>query len=81
MIQTRKLGHFPVVLFGSSFWAGLIEWIERQLLASGNMAPINRNLLTVTDDPDEAVRIISASYERSCREGAAMTRGSPAGTE
>ena len=81
LIQTGKLGHFPVVLFGSSFWAGLIEWIERQLLESGKVTPADRDLLTVTDDPDEAVRIISTSYDRSCRERLARTDGTLVGTE
>jgi uncharacterized protein (TIGR00730 family) len=68
LIQTGKLEHFPVVLFGSAFWGGLVEWIERLLIATGRVSPHDRDLLTVTDDPDEVVRVVSESYDRSCRE-------------
>lgn len=58
LIQTGKLGRFPVVLFGSAFWGGLLGWIEGTLVAERKIAPHDLRLLTVTDDPAEAVRIM-----------------------
>lgn len=57
-----------------------LERIELQLMESGMVAVSDRDLLTVTDDPDEVVRILSASYDRSCREGTAGTHGTSFGT-
>lgn len=63
LIQTGKLGTFPVVLFGSEYWGGLVRWIEETLVAEGKVAPDDRNLLTVTDDPTEAVSLMISAYQ------------------
>lgn len=63
LIQTGKLGTFPVVLFGSDYWGGLVRWIEETLVAEGKVAPDDRNLLTVTDDPTEAVSLMISAYQ------------------
>src|SRR5947209_3055289 len=55
LIQTGKLGAFPVVLFGRAYWQGLMQWIHDTVLAEGKINPPDLDLLTVTDDPDEAV--------------------------
>ena len=65
LIQTGKVGHFPVVLFGSSFWRGLLSWVEETLLASGKIHERDRDLLWVTDDTEEVVEIMRASYEKN----------------
>lgn len=65
LIQTGKLEAFPVVLFGSAFWKGLIDWVDDQLVGSAKIAADDRNLLQITDDPAEAVSIIAAAYERA----------------
>ncbi len=62
LIQTGKLGTFPVVLFGSAYWQGLLDWIEGTLLAEGKINRADRELLTVTDDPSEAVGVMVRSY-------------------
>ena len=62
LIQTGKVGHFPVVLFGSSFWRGLRDWIEEQLLATGKIHEHDRDLLWITDDTEEVVEIMLSSY-------------------
>ena len=62
LIQTGKVGHFPVVLFGSSFWRGLRDWIEEQLLATGKIHEHDRDLLWITDDTEEVVDIMLSSY-------------------
>ncbi|SDI78525.1 hypothetical protein SAMN05421869_10798 [Nonomuraea jiangxiensis] len=58
LVQTNKVTSFPVVLLGSEFWGGLLEWIKATLLGSGKIAPQDLDLISVTDDVDEAVRII-----------------------
>ncbi|MGP3957596.1 TIGR00730 family Rossman fold protein [Nonomuraea sp. 3N208] len=58
LVQTHKVTSFPVVLMGSEFWGGLLEWIKGTLLGSGKIASHDLDLISVTDDPDEAVRII-----------------------
>ena len=65
LIQTGKVGHFPVVLFGTDFWRGLLDWVQDQLLASGKIHERDRELLWVTDDPAEAVAIMRGSYEKN----------------
>jgi uncharacterized protein (TIGR00730 family) len=69
LIQTGKLANFPVVLFGTEFWRGLLDWIDDRLVGSSKIAANDRGLLTVTDDVEEIVRIIAASYQKSCDEG------------
>jgi uncharacterized protein (TIGR00730 family) len=68
LIQTGKLWNFPVVLFGSEFWSGLVEWIEKTLVGESKITPNDRNLFTVTDDPQEAVDIMVASFRRHSEE-------------
>jgi uncharacterized protein (TIGR00730 family) len=58
LVQTHKVTSFPVVLMGSEFWGGLLDWIKSSLLGTGKIAPQDLDLITVTDDPYEAVRII-----------------------
>jgi uncharacterized protein (TIGR00730 family) len=66
LIQTGKIVHFPVVLFGSEHWQGLHEWTERRLLAHSLVGPGDLDLLMTTDDPADAVEIVLACYERRC---------------
>ncbi|MBA2700322.1 MAG: TIGR00730 family Rossman fold protein [Chloroflexi bacterium] len=58
LIQTGKVRHFPVVLVGSSYWQGLLDWISDTMLASGAVGAADLRLLQVTDEPDEVVRIL-----------------------
>lgn len=64
LIQTGKLRHFPVVLFGASFWSGLIAWIDEHLVATAKIAPHDRTIFTVTDDPKEVIDVMIASFQR-----------------
>jgi uncharacterized protein (TIGR00730 family) len=68
LIQTGKVLHFPVVLVGRDYWAGLTQWIEQGPLAAGMISPEDEELLFITDDPAEAVRIVLECYERRCAE-------------
>jgi len=60
LIQTGKVRHFPIVLVGRSYWAGLLDWIQGTLLANGAIAEGDLELFHVTDEPAEAVRIVGA---------------------
>jgi uncharacterized protein (TIGR00730 family) len=68
LIQTGKVLHFPVVLVGRDHWEGLLEWIGDRLLEHGMISPEDEELLFLTDDPHEAVRIVSECYEWRCAE-------------
>lgn len=65
LVQTSKIANFPVVLVGSSFWGGLVDWIKNTLLERERNISINDlNLFHVVDTADEAVAIINLFYER-----------------
>src|SRR3954451_3932553 len=66
LIQTGKVLHFPVVLLGEAYWTPLLEWVRRSALADGMVSPEDLDLLTVTDDVDEAVRFVLECYEQRC---------------
>jgi uncharacterized protein (TIGR00730 family) len=63
LIQTGKIRHFPVVLFDSAYWTGMLDWIRREMLTDGMISPADLELLHVTDDPNDAVQRIIESYE------------------
>ncbi|MBO0689020.1 MAG: TIGR00730 family Rossman fold protein [Candidatus Dormibacteraeota bacterium] len=54
LAQTGKIEHFPVVLFGSDYWSGLLDWLQKETLGRGLVDPDDLDVLTVTDDPEEA---------------------------
>ena len=59
LIQTQKASAFPVVLMGTEFWGGLLDWIRGTLLTAGNISEHDPDLLVVTDEPEEAAEIIA----------------------
>jgi uncharacterized protein (TIGR00730 family) len=63
LTQTRKVTSFPVVLFGSSYWGGLVDWLRDTMLADGKISPADLEMFTVTDDVDEAVSYILKAGE------------------
>ncbi len=58
LIQTGKVKHFPVILFGSAYWAGLVDWLTRTVAEERKINPTDLLLFRVTDDPAEAARIV-----------------------
>ncbi len=62
LIQTKKINRFPVILIGTEFWGGLIDWIKDTLVKNGTISPGDMDLFHVTDDLDEAVNIITRFY-------------------
>ena len=87
LVQTRKVTSFPVVLIGTSFWGGLVDWIRARLVEEGMVALADTQLFSVTDDPAEAVRIVqeadharrAATEEAAARAKAAADRAAARG--
>ncbi len=57
LAQTGKIEHFPIVLFGSRYWIGLLDWLKEQVLGADAIAPEDLQLMTLTDDPEEAAEM------------------------
>ncbi|WP_171063968.1 LOG family protein [Actinomadura soli] len=68
LVQTRKITRFPIVLVGTEFWGGLLAWVEKVMLPSGKISPQDLDLIHLTDDPDEVVRIIIDGHTRAQQE-------------
>lgn len=63
LIQTNKIGKFPIILVGSEFWSGLFEWIKNTVLSFGNISTEDLDLIKIVDNEDEVVEIIDAFYK------------------
>ena len=64
LIQTHKIGRFPIVLVGSKFWGGLMEWIQNTLLEQGNISEKDLKLFRVVDSADEAIEHLNKFYSK-----------------
>ena len=62
LVQTGKIDHFPIILFGRDYWSGLLGWVRSNVVEHGNVSPKDLELIQVCDDIDEVVEIISESY-------------------
>jgi hypothetical protein len=63
LIQTNKIGRFPIILVGSDFWKGLIDWIKETMLGAGNISETDLDLIRLVDTAEEVVEIIDAYYK------------------
>ncbi len=63
LIQTRKIRNFPIVLFGSAYWSGMLQWITEVMLEEKKISDIDLRLINVTDSPAEAVEIVVRSQD------------------
>lgn len=63
LVQTQRIPEFPLILFGKSYWQGLIRWMKDRLRHDEYISPGDLDLVTITDDPKEVVEII-LDYER-----------------
>ncbi len=59
LVQTKKVTRFPIVLFGTSYWRGLVEWVRGTLVAEGKASRADLELFHLTDDVDEAVALVT----------------------
>ena len=62
LIQTGKVPHFPVILFGSSYWQGLIDWMQQQLAAAGKIDADDLKIFHVTDSAEAACKLMVDAY-------------------
>jgi hypothetical protein len=62
LVQTGKIDHFPVILYGTRYWQGLFDWIADPVVKEGMVAPADLSLLRTTDDTDEAVKWILEAF-------------------
>ncbi|WP_406683632.1 TIGR00730 family Rossman fold protein [Seonamhaeicola sp. MEBiC1930] len=66
LIQTHKIGKFPIILVGTEFWEGLLDWIKKTLLNSfGNISPNDLDLIHLVDSPEEVTAILDEFYKES----------------
>jgi len=64
LVQTQKVTSFPIVLIGTAYWSGLIDWIRATVLADGNVSERDLDMIRVTDDVDEAVKLMIDAQNR-----------------
>lgn len=64
LIQTNKIGRFPIVLVGTEFWGGLLDWVKGTMLSFGNISPKDLDLINLVDTPTEAVKVIDEFYSK-----------------
>ena len=64
LIQTHKISNFPIVMFGSQFWAPLVNWFRQTLLDNKMIKEEDFSLFHIVDDVDEAVNIIDEFYKK-----------------
>jgi len=64
LIQTAKVRDFPVVLFGTEYWEGLLDWIHGTVGAEGKISPEDLRLLYTTDSPEDVVRYVQENYRK-----------------
>ncbi|MFD5496353.1 TIGR00730 family Rossman fold protein [Streptomyces sp. NPDC127091] len=64
LVQTQKITQFPIVLFGTDYWGGLVDWLHGTVIAQGKAADKDLLLFHVTDDVDEAVALVSKEAGR-----------------
>jgi len=62
LVATGKITRFPIVLVGSSYWAGLVGWLKEKVQEVGNIHPRELELFTVVDDPAEVTAIIKKAH-------------------
>ncbi len=89
LVQTGKIRDFPIVLFGSDYWSGLLEWVRSVMILEGKATEADLGLLSITDSPTEARDLILAStkerydgadYERLAREATRKAFGKTPGS-
>ncbi len=65
LIQTHRIRPLPVILVGSDYWGGLVDWIRQRLLAGGMIGATDLDIVQVLDDPQQVVAAVKAALEKS----------------
>jgi hypothetical protein len=58
LIQTKKIKSFPLILMGSEYWRGLVDWLKKTMLQEGKISPADLDLIQIVDEPEEVVKLI-----------------------
>ncbi len=61
LIQTQRIKPLPVILVGTEFWSGIIDWVKTTMLSEGNISLEDLDIFNITDDPDEVLRLVQTS--------------------
>jgi hypothetical protein len=64
LIQTKKIGKFPIVLVGTKYWSGLMDWIKNTLVNEGTISLDDLNLISIVDTEDEVLEVINTFYKK-----------------
>jgi len=64
LIQTKKIGKFPIVLVGRKYWSGLLDWIKNTVLEEGNISPKDLELISLVDSENEVLDVIDSFYKK-----------------
>ncbi len=64
LIQTKKIGRFPIVMVGKKFWGGMMDWIKKTLVSDGMIHEDDLDLVNLVDTPEEAVKVINEFYSK-----------------
>ncbi len=62
LVATGKITRFPIVLVGSAYWSGLLDWLKTTMVAEGKISPDELSLVQIADEPDEVVKIIKDAH-------------------
>ncbi len=65
LIQTQKVSHFPIILYDSKYWTGLVDWMRQTMLPAGKVSAGDMDLLRISDDPAEICKIVTQAYHHS----------------
>jgi uncharacterized protein (TIGR00730 family) len=75
LVQTGKIDHFPIILVGSRYWAGLLAWLRSTVAVEGKVGEVDLRLIRISDDVEEITRIISASFRSLEESGSGRNNG------
>lgn len=67
LIQTQKMKHLPLILMGTDYWEGLVNWLQNNMLKQKNIDKDDLNLIQMTNSPKEAIKIVNKFYEQRKR--------------
>jgi uncharacterized protein (TIGR00730 family) len=81
LVQTTKINRFPIILYDSNYWRGMLDWVEQTMLPAGMISPEDLNLLIVTDSLDEVCETLVDCYSNRCGESRTRSEGARMGGE
>lgn len=64
LIQTKKIGKFPIILAGKQYWSGIFEWMKTTMVEENNINEADLKLFTIVDNADEAIKHINSFYSK-----------------